>query len=184
MFVLLVLGLLLLVALGACMFAYAKLVSPHVESWRDRRLYSTIFEAHERVGYPVLGNQEQFAILDRGDLSSIERLTEHAFVPRQVLERYITISPVEYYRHLMSREVQERLDLSKAPDALMDGHFIEKRGSKFLYVYNERRDGRTIKAYDRLEELVWFIAYDRLRMYAPKYKRTMSRHLPEKLNGR
>jgi hypothetical protein len=155
-------------------FGYFKFVL-----WKDDKdymeEYKEIFEAHKNIGYPELSMENQFKILDNEDLSSIKQLTDFDFVPGGLLDNYITIEPDEYFKHLKNSNLFEKMNIDKLEDKLMDGFYIEQTGNSFRYVFNDRRSRVFEKEFESEDKLLKYLVFDRLRMYAPKYKKTIKK---------
>lgn len=147
--------------------------------WIDNRKYYSkyreIFEAHQKLGYPELTKEEQFAILDNEDDTPLKIITDYDFVPRGLYDHYINIEPDEYYEHLKKQDVLSKMNLDSAEDKLSDGFYIEKRGRYIWYIFNDRRQRVFEKKFNTEEQLLRYLVFEKLRLYAPKYKKTMKR---------
>jgi hypothetical protein len=147
--------------------------------WIDHRKYYSkyreIFEAHQKLGYPELTKEEQFAILDNEDDTPLKRITDYDFVPGGLYDHYINIEPDEYYEHLKKQDVLSKMNLDSVKDKLSDGFYIEKRGRDIWYIFNDRRQRVFEKKFNTDEQLLRYLVFEKLRLYAPKYKKTMKR---------
>lgn len=156
-------------------FAYVKF-----NLWKDRKHYfnehKEIFEAHKRIGYPEIQKETQFQILDTEDLAPIKQLTSFEFVPIKLLDHYITIEPDEYFEHLKKNNTLERMNLDHLEDKLSDGFYIEQSNGIFKYVFNDRRSRVFEKKFESEDSLLKYIVFKRLRMYAPKYKKSLKKN--------
>ena len=155
-------------------FSYFKFIL-----WKDNKDYykehKEIFDAHKKIGYPELNKETQFNILDSEDLTSIKQLTDFNFVPSGLLDHYITIEPDEYFKHLKKSEILGRMNLDQEDDKLTDGFFIEKSNGSFRYIFNDRRSRVFEKEFKSEDSLLKYLVYERLRMYAPKYKKRIKK---------
>ncbi len=155
-------------------FSYYKFIG-----WKDNKeyveKYKEIFEAHKEIGYPKLTIEQQFRILDFEDESSVKRLTKYDFVPTGLLDHYITISPDQYFNHLKKRNLIEKMNINKLEDKLIDGFYIEQTNNSFKYIFNDRHYRAFEKEFDSEDKLLKYLVYERLRMHAPKYKKTLKK---------
>lgn len=143
--------------------------------------YKEIFEAHKKLGYPPLPKETQFHILDTEDMTTLKRLTRFSFVPTGLLDHYITVEPEEYYDHLKKSYILYKMDLDRVDDKLTDGFYIEKSNGSFNYIFNDRRSRVFTKKFKSEESLLKYLVYDRLRMYAPKYRKRIKKSYYAKL---
>lgn len=147
--------------------------------WISKVLYkskfSEIFKAHASIGYPKLSKQDQFQILDNENQNVISKLTKHEFVPYYLLDHYVNIKPEEYLEHLKEIDIFNQLNLDKQDDKLIDGFYIEKRGTDYYYLFNDRRSRIFEKRFKNPDKLIRYIAYYRLVTLVPKYKRVLKK---------
>ena len=69
--------------------------------------------------------------------------------------------------------------MNKEEDELRDGFYIEKRGSDYYYLFNDRRSRVFEKRFKSLDKLIRYIAYYRLVTLVPKYKRVLKKNFYE-----
>lgn len=147
--------------------------------WQDNKdyieEYKEIFDAHKNLGYPELTKEEQFKILDHEDLTAIKKLTDFDFVPTRLLDYYITIEPNDYLEHLKSSDLVEKMNVDNLEDKLTDGFYIEKSGNSIRYIFNDRRSRVFEKDFESENKFLKYLVYDRLRQYAPKYKKRIKK---------
>ncbi len=131
--------------------------------------YKEIFEAHKKIGYPTLTNEQQYKILDKENLKDIESLTQYNFVPTGLLNHYINIDPDNYFLHLKSLDLQERMRFD--PDKLTDGFYIRHYNENYEYIFVDKQQIEFKKSFNSYDQLLKYIVYDKLKIYAPnKYK--------------
>ena len=135
-----------------------------------------IFDAHAKLGFPELSKEVQFDILDNENFDHIKKLTEYEEVPVGLLNHYITVDPTEYLNHLRSLDLATKMDIAKQKDKSADGSYIFKKNGKWHYIFNERGSKVSDKKFKTLDALLWHIAYFNLTLYAPKYRKTMSKN--------
>ena len=155
-------------------FGYYKIVL-----WKDNKAYyeehKDIFEAHKKIGYPKLNKDTQFRILDNEDLSAIKQLTAFDVVPEGLLDHYITIAPDDYFRHLKDKKIIEKMNIDQIDDKFSDGFYIEQTKNSFRYIFNDRGYRAFEKEFKSEDQLLKYLVFERLRLFAPKYKKIINR---------
>lgn len=131
-----------------------------------KKQYKEIFKAHKNISYPKLTDIQQFEILDNEDTKSVIRLTPYDFVPNGLLNYYINIEPDKYLNHLKENDLINRMRFdSQNP---IDGFYINQNKNRFEYIFVERQEIGFKKTFLNYENLLKYIVYDRLKLYAPK----------------
>jgi hypothetical protein len=145
-------------------FIYIKFIT-----WKDNKDYfkehKGIFDAHKSIGYPELTKEDQFKILDHGDLTSVKKLTEFDFVPTGLLNHYITIEPDDYFKHLKKSSLLEKMNIDNLKEKLTDGFYIEKKGNSVIYIFNDRYSRVFEKEFESEDKFLKYLVKERLAPY-------------------
>lgn len=93
----------------------------------------------------------------------------------------MTITPEEYYNHLLDSDLESKMDLNRLDNKLTDGFYIENRDNTWYYIFNDRKSRVFEKKFDSYEKLVRYLANYRLKLYAPKYKKKLKNYAQHRL---
>jgi hypothetical protein len=135
--------------------------------------YKDIFAAHKLIGYPNLTDIQQFEILDNENTSYLSTLTQFKFIPTGLLDHYINIAPDNYYQHLATKDLQNKMRFD--PQNLTDGFFINKNDKGFEYIFVDRRHIEFRKSFRTYDKLLKYLVYSKLKLYAPIKYRQLSK---------
>jgi hypothetical protein len=145
-----------------------------IDDRREYKEFKEIFEAHRKLGYPELTKDQQFDILDNGNLSYVSDLTPHRNFPITLLEYYINIQPNDYLEHLHTMDLMRKIPFD--PNEIRDGSFIRQIGDGLEYIYCERGSVSFRKSFGTYDQLLRYLVYSRLKIYAPKKYRKLRKN--------
>jgi hypothetical protein len=154
---------LIIVIVIAGIILYVKFLA-YIDYQRYLTEYDYVFKAHEKIGYPTLTRSEQFDILDNENMQPILKLTEYDFVPTGLLNYYLNIDPDQYFEHLKSLNLKEKIKFTD----IKDGFYIKETDRGFEYLFIDRNSIVSKKKFPTYERLLNYIVYDKLNLYAPK----------------